>query len=52
MQIPLPKIANDYGKRFFDVSFSIDQDLFLKQYSDAKPSGLYIDGSGNLKLTG
>jgi len=30
MQIAMPKIANDYGKRFFDLSFSVDQDLFLK----------------------
>lgn len=48
----MPKIFNDYGKRFFDVAFSLDQDQFVKQYSDAKPSGLYIDDHGNLKLTG
>jgi len=49
LKINMPKIANDYGNRPFELSFSFDQELYMKQYPDAKPSGLYFDGQGNIK---
>lgn len=50
LQLNMPRLYADYGKRHFDLRLSLDNSLFSKLYPEMPLSGVSIDDTGNFKI--
>lgn len=51
LDMALPAIAQEYGaKQALDIVISANHEIIGEAFPDVKPSGIYVQGDGALKI--